>query len=76
MTKQLIIEKTKKAIHQLSEDKASEIADFAEFITKRYEENVLLNDIQQAVSTGQSFAFLKDEKDLYSVSDLKEIYNG
>ena len=76
MTKQLIIEKTKKAIHQLSEDKASEIADFAEFITKRYEEKVLLNDIQQAVTTSQSFAFLKDEKDLYSVLNLKEIYNG
>ena len=76
MTKQLIIEKTKKAIHQLSKDKASEIADFAEFITKRYEEKVLLNDIQQAVSNSQSFAFLKDEKDLYSVLNLKEIYNG
>lgn len=76
MTKQLIIEKTTRAIDLLPEDKASEIADFAEFITKRYEANVLLNDIQQAVSASQSFAFLKDEKDLYSVSDLKEIYNG
>ena len=76
MTRQLIIEKTTRAIDLLPEDKASEIADFAEFITKRYEANVLLNDIQQAVSASQSFAFLKDEKDLYSVSDLKEIYNG
>ena len=76
MTKQLIIEKTKKAINQLPEDKAAEISDFAEFITKRYEEKGLINDIQQSVSTSQSFAFLKDEKDLYSVSDLKEIYNG
>jgi len=65
---EIIIQKTIKAINQLPEDKASEIADFAEFITKRYEENVLLNDIQQLISTSHSFDGLKDEKYFYSSS--------
>lgn len=65
---EIIIQKTIKAINQLPEDKASEIADFVEFITKRYEENVLLNDIQQLILTSHSFNFFKDERDFYSSS--------
>jgi hypothetical protein len=76
MTKQLIIEKTVKAINQLPEDKAEEISDFADFISKRYEEHNLIKGIQQLTSNSQTFEFLKDEEDLYSEADLKEVYNG
>ncbi len=76
MTKQLIIERTIKAINQLPEDKAEEISDFADFIIKRYEEHQLVQGIQQLTSKSHAFLFLEKEDDLYSESDLKELNNG
>ena len=76
MTKQTIIERTTHAINQLPLNKAEEIADFVDFIIKRYEEQLLTQGIQQLASEGQTFDFLNQEEDLYSVSDLKEVYNG
>lgn len=76
MTRQAIIERTIKAINQLPEDKAQGIADFADFIMKRYEEHKLTQGIQQLTSKSQTFDFLNNEEDLYSEADLKEVYNG
>lgn len=76
MTKQTIIERTIHAINQLPLNKAEEIADFVDFIIKRYEEQQLTQGIQQLFAEGQTFDFLNEEEDLYSVSDLKEVYNG
>lgn len=76
MTRQLIIERTIKAINQLPEDKAEEISDFADFIMKRFEDHSLTEGIKQLTSNSQVFDFLKNEEDLYSEADLKELYNG
>ncbi len=76
MTRQLIIERTIKAINQLPEDKAEEISDFAEFIMKRHDENTMTEGIKHMTSSSQAFDFLKNEEDLYSVTDLKEQYNA
>jgi hypothetical protein len=76
MTRQLIIDRTVKAINQLPEDKAEEISDFADFVMKRYEEQKLSEEIQQLTSESQAFEFLNQDEDLYSVADLKEVYNG
>ena len=76
MTRQAIIERTVKAINQLPEDKAEEISDFADFVIKRFEERQLTEGIQQIVSKSQTFDFLNNEEDLYSESDLKEVYHG
>lgn len=76
MTRQSIIERTLKAINQLPEDKAEEISDFADFVFKRYEEQELAKGIQMLASESQSFAFLNNEDDIYSIADLKEVYNG
>ncbi len=76
MTKQLIIDKTVKAINLLPQDKAEEICDFADFIAKRYEEHLLVAGIEQLTSASQTFDFLKDEEDLYSEADLKEPNNA
>jgi hypothetical protein len=75
MTRQLIIGRTVKAINQLPEDKAEEISDFADFVAKRYDEHRLTEGIQQLASNSKTFDFLKDEEDLYSEGDLKEVYN-
>lgn len=76
MTRQAIIERTIKAINQLPEEKAEEISDFADFLTKRYEEHLLTQGIQKLTSHSQSFDFLSNEEDLYSEADIKEVYNG
>jgi hypothetical protein len=75
MTKDAIIEKMVQIINQLPKDKASEIADFADFICKKYEDQLLLENIQMMVMESNSLQFLKDEEDIYSLNDLKERYN-
>ena len=76
MIRQAIIERTIKALNQLPEDKAQEIFDFVDFIIKRYEEHQFTEGIQQIISKNEAFNFLNEEEDLYSLSDLKEVYNG
>lgn len=76
MTKKYIIEKTIQAIHRLPTDKAMEISDFAEFITKKYENYLLSEGIQHMASESQTFDFLSTEEDLYSESDIKQKYSG
>ncbi len=76
MTRQIIIERTLKAINQLPEDQAEEISDFADFIFNRYEEHILTNGIQKMAAESQAFDFLNNEEEIYSVTDLKEIYNA
>jgi hypothetical protein len=76
MTKQIIIERTLKALNQLPTNKAEEISDFADFVFKRYEEHQLTFGIQNLVAESQSFEYLKNETDDYTLADLKEVYNG
>ncbi len=76
MTRQAIIEKTLKVINQLPEDKAEEIADFADFMIKRFEDQQLSETIKELASKSESFKFLEEEEEIYALTDLKEIYNG
>jgi hypothetical protein len=76
MTKKQIIEKTIQVINKLPTDKALEISDFAEFISKKYENYILNEGIQHLVSESQSFDFLSDEEDLYTEKDIKQKYSG
>jgi hypothetical protein len=75
MTKQIMIEQTLKVFNQLPEEKVEEISNFADFILKRYEESELLRGIQKIASEGHSFNFLNEEADLYTIADLKKVYN-
>ena len=50
MTRQNIIERTLFAINQLPDDKAQEISNFADFVFKRYEEE-LLNTHKRNIAT-------------------------
>lgn len=76
MTRQAIIEPTLKAFSQLPENKAEEISNFADFVIKRHEDQKLTEAIQQLTSNSQSFNFLESEEDLYSLTDLIEVYNA
>ncbi|MDO8315963.1 MAG: hypothetical protein Q7T12_00375 [Flavobacterium sp.] len=74
MIREAIIERTIQIINQLPEDKALEIADFADFIIKKYEEQLLTANIQKVVIDSETFNFLNEEESIYSLSDLKERY--
>ena len=76
ISKQAIIDRTIKAINLLPADKAEEISDFADFVSKRYEEQQLTQGIQNLAAESQVFNFLHDEEDLYTEANLKEVYNG
>lgn len=58
MTKISIINQTIATLNKLPEDKVLEIADFAEFLLKKYEEQLLQKGIETLVSESESFAFL------------------
>jgi hypothetical protein len=76
MTRQAILERTMRIISQLPKEKAQEVSDYADFISKRHEENLLTQGIQKLSEQSQSFDFLKSEDDIYSEADLKIKYNG
>ena len=76
MTRQAIIEQTLRAINKLPQEKAAEIADFAAFMLKQYDEQQLSKGIQRLAAGSEAFEFLTDEEDLYTEDDLKETYNG
>ena len=73
MTRQAIIERTIKAINLLPPEKAQAISDFADFISKRYEEHLLIHGIQKLAADSEAFDFLKDEEDLDDKEWLKEL---
>ena len=76
MRRQIIIEHILKVIDQLPDDKAQEISDFADLVFKHYEENQLANGIKKMTSESEAFLFLHSEEEVYSITDLKEVYNG
>lgn len=74
MTKKKLINRTVETLEKLPKDKVLEVADYADFIFKKYEEKILQKGLENLVNHSKSFAFLLDEEDLYDESDLKEEY--
>ena len=75
MTRQAIIERTVQILNQLPQEKAAEISDFADFVHKKHEEQQLTYDIQKLTEDSNSFSFLHEEEEIYSIADLKEKYH-
>lgn len=74
MNKEKLINQTIKTLSKLPQDRIKEVNDFADYILKKYDEEILQKGIENLVSNSKSFDFLKDEEDLYSEDDLKEKY--
>ena len=62
---------TLKTLSKLPDMKVKEVSDFAFFLLKKCDEEILQSGIENLVSKSQTFSFLKDEEDLYTVEDLK-----
>lgn len=76
LTRQSIIQKTVNAINQLPPDKAVEISDFAEFLIRKYDDVILTKGIEDLVTKGQTFDFLREKEVEYSVDDLKIVFDA
>jgi hypothetical protein len=74
MTKEAIVEKTIRTLKKLPADKVGEVAEFADFVLKNYEENILQKGIEKLVEQSDVFQFLHDEEDLYTDDDIKRKY--
>jgi len=72
MSRHQLVDQALKTINQLPEEKISEVIDFASFVLKRYEESQLQEGIERLVETSDTFAFLHDDEDLYTLNDFKE----
>ncbi|MDE3144948.1 MAG: hypothetical protein KGL19_12380 [Bacteroidota bacterium] len=75
MSQLSIIERTVQIMNQLPPDKAAEISDFADFIIKKYEEQLINSNIQKLAVDSKTFSFLEEEEGIYTVNDLQEKYN-
>ncbi len=76
MLRSTLISKTVNNLAKLPDEKVVEVSDYIEFILKKHEESILQKGIQQLTSKSKLYQFLDEEDDLYTVSDLKEKYNG
>jgi len=74
MTREKLIEATVDRLSKLPDENLKEVSDFTEFLLNKIEEKQVTAGIQQLAEKSGSFKFLEDEEDLYSVSDLKEVY--
>jgi hypothetical protein len=72
MNKQTVIEKTVQYLSILPEEKLLEVSEFAEFLYQKQEEFILQKGIQELISSSESFKFLEDEEELYSLNDVIE----
>lgn len=76
MLRSTLINKTMHNLEKLPIEKVEEVSDYIEFVVKKHEESVLQKGIEALASSSKAYKFLDDEEDLYTVSDLKEKYNG
>ena len=72
MSKKELIRQTVNQLERLPTEKIEEVYDYAEFISKRFEETSLIKGLTSMNTNSKSFAFLNEDEDLYLVKDLKE----
>ncbi|WP_209329501.1 hypothetical protein [Lunatimonas salinarum] len=74
MAKQTLIRRTIDLLEKLPESEIRQVADFADFVLRKYEEQLMQKGIEKLASNSIALAFLHDEEKLYDEADLKEKY--
>lgn len=74
MTREKLIKKTVDSLSKLPDQKIKEVADFADFLLSKIDDQITVEGIQKIATESKTFAFLEDEEDIYTVEDLKERY--
>jgi len=71
MEREVLMERTIRKIEQLPITRVQEVNDFVEFIIRRTDDAMITEGLQQLMSCSNTYDFLYNEPDLYSVNDLK-----
>jgi hypothetical protein len=74
MNRQNLIKNTLDKINQLPDIKVKEINEYADLLISRIDDNIIRDGIQEITSQNESFDFLNQEEDIYTVQDLKVRY--
>ncbi len=75
MNREALIQYSVKSLRRLPKKRVNEVVDFIDFISDKYKDELLLQkNIHKMVEQSDSFSFLEDEEDLYTIEDLKEKY--
>ncbi len=74
MSKQELISLTLEIVTKLPPEKIQEVKDFADFMLKKVEDEILQKGLNEFVLKSKSYEFMSEEEDLYTVEDLKEKY--
>jgi hypothetical protein len=74
MTREAIINKTLKVLSALPAEKAEEVADFASYILKKHEDDLIQRGVQKLTEASPVYKLLEDEEELYTLNDIKEKY--
>ena len=71
MEREVLVKNTIGRIEQLPIKRVQEVNDFVEFIIRKTEDSMITEGLQRLSSISDTYDFLNDEPDLYTVNDLK-----
>lgn len=74
MSRTKIINHTIETLQKLSKDKAIEVAEFAEFLLKKQEDQLLHSGLNTLEAPAENYALQYHEEDSYTLENLKESF--
>jgi hypothetical protein len=74
MEREVLVRKTFHNIEQLPTTRIREVNDFVEFMLQKVDDALITEGLQRLSSSSRVYDFLKEEPEIYSVSDLKVKY--
>ncbi len=72
--REALLKKTITNLSHLPDEKLQELSDFSEFLISKLADQILLDNIQHHIEISSSYKFLQEDRDIYTVQDLKEKY--
>lgn len=72
MKKEQVIQQTVKKLRKLTESELKEASNFVDFLMSKVSDRNITKNIQQQAENSESFQFLADEEELYSIEDVKQ----
>jgi len=71
MEREVLVKKMLGNIKKLPTPRIREVNDFMEFIIQKTDDVLITEGLQKLSLSGQTYDFLNDEPELYSINDLK-----
>ena len=74
MSREELINDTVEKLRQLSDSRIQEVSDYVSFLASKIDDKIILEGIKTLASSSKSYDFLRNEEELYQLSDVKEKY--